>query len=155
MTDEPRREERLVICLLQNPKGELLFVKRNVKTTLAPGVWGFPGGHLEAGEAPETAAYREMREELGGEIHIRLLKSFGPVRDTLYGGRFLIWLYHFECLGGEIHLNPEHSDFIWLSENAYQSAEDLMDGVDEDIAYLNIWPISSLRREKLPRELRG
>jgi 8-oxo-dGTP pyrophosphatase MutT (NUDIX family) len=27
--------------------------------------WGFPKGHLEAGEAPETAALREVAEETG------------------------------------------------------------------------------------------
>lgn len=34
--------------------------------------WGFPKGHLEAGEAPETAALREVSEETGlGELALR------------------------------------------------------------------------------------
>ena len=49
------REDRLLIC--QRPKH-----KRH------GGLWEFPGGKIELGESDESAARRELREELGVEV---------------------------------------------------------------------------------------
>lgn len=44
-----------------NERGEVLLVK----TWLAGGRWGLPGGGMERGESAEAAALRELREETG------------------------------------------------------------------------------------------
>ena len=51
---------------LVDPDGRVLLAQRPDGKTMA-GLWEFPGGKIEDGEAPEAALIRELREELGIE----------------------------------------------------------------------------------------
>ena len=48
---------------LVDPDGRVLLARRPAGKKMA-GLWEFPGGKVEAGETPETALIRELREEL-------------------------------------------------------------------------------------------
>ena len=140
---------RFAISLLENSRNELLLLKRAPGVALGPGLWGFPAGHIEPGETPEQCALRELKEELGLEPP-ELLSTLGPVRDSLYGGIYEIYLFHYRWRGGEIRLNPEHTEHVWVSREDYRNYP-VMDGIDEDIDYFKIWPRSYLNPDKLPR----
>jgi len=45
-------------------QGKVLLLKRTEDQHCA-GLWSFPGGKIEAGESPQAAAQRELREETG------------------------------------------------------------------------------------------
>src|SRR5437016_2093750 len=47
--------------------GRVLVRQRRQDETLA-GLWEFPGGKVQAGESPERAARREVREEMRVEV---------------------------------------------------------------------------------------
>ena len=65
--------------VLERSAGAVLFIRRGeelyvVLVRSRRGEWGFPKGHLEAGETEEQAALREIFEETGARA--RLLGGF-------------------------------------------------------------------------------
>jgi 8-oxo-dGTP diphosphatase len=58
----------VVAGALFDAEGRVLIAQRPPGKALA-GRWEFPGGKLHAGEAPFAGLVRELREELGVEVH--------------------------------------------------------------------------------------
>jgi len=54
----------VVACALIDADNRVLITQRPEGKTLA-GLWEFPGGKVDAGERPEAALIRELKEELG------------------------------------------------------------------------------------------
>jgi ADP-ribose pyrophosphatase YjhB (NUDIX family) len=54
-----------VAAIITNPNGKVLLLNHILRPH---STWGLPGGFIEAGEQPETAIRREIREETGLEL---------------------------------------------------------------------------------------
>ena len=60
----PAKPEVAIAILYQGDRF-LLQLRDDIPTIAWPGHWAFFGGHLEPGESPEVAVYRELLEEIG------------------------------------------------------------------------------------------
>lgn len=80
--------------------------------------WEFPGGKVEAGESPEEALCREIREELEVEVNV------GDLIDTIEYDypAFHLSMKCYACTiaGGSPHL-LEHEASRWLSADQLDS----------------------------------
>ncbi len=56
---------RFSSILLVDPRGWVLLQERDQTAKIDPDRWGFVGGHVDDGEHPDAAAYRELHEETG------------------------------------------------------------------------------------------
>jgi A/G-specific adenine glycosylase len=74
-----RPHVRAAVVVLTDPEGRW-FVQRRAPRGLLGGLWEFPGGKVEAGETPEEAAARELREETG--VRGARLERVGVVRHA-------------------------------------------------------------------------
>ena len=84
------------------------------------GNWGFPKGHVEAGENDLQAAQREVAEETGLPIDAqKLLPGFEDETDYRFRrGNTLVekdvLFYLIEAGHREVKISHEHSGYAWL-----------------------------------------
>ena len=82
--------------------------------------WEFPGGKIEAGESPEIALAREIREELATEINV------GNYIDTIEYDypTFHLSMKCYECtvISGKLEL-LEHENATWLAAESLRSVK--------------------------------
>lgn len=82
MSDGGLAERLGVIGVLREPtapaSAERVLLVRRSETVRFPGLWCFPGGHVEEGEDPADAVTRELHEELS--IRVAPERHLGVVR---------------------------------------------------------------------------
>ena len=82
----------VVAVALVDADGRILLQQRAPGRAMA-GLWEFPGGKIEAGERPEAALVRELREELGIQTETACLAPATFASAELGERHLLLLLY--------------------------------------------------------------
>jgi 8-oxo-dGTP diphosphatase len=107
--DPSPKSRRLLLvaaAALIDAQGRVLITQRPQHKQLG-GLWEFPGGKVEPGEAPETALVRELKEELDLTVEPDALDPFAFASHAYTDFHLLMPLYTVTRWSGEPKLNPD------------------------------------------------
>jgi 8-oxo-dGTP diphosphatase len=98
--DESTRDITVVAAVIRDDEGRVLLTQRPEGRHMG-GLWEFPGGKIDSGEAPTDALARELEEELGMEIAVEQPLTFAVHEEP--GLRILLLFYDARVVSGEPH----------------------------------------------------
>ena len=84
------------------------------------GWWEFPGGKIEAGESPEAALEREIREELATQIKVG--ERIGTIEYDYPAFHLSMQCFACQVLSGKLEL-LEHENAAWLTKETLLSVK--------------------------------
>jgi 8-oxo-dGTP pyrophosphatase MutT (NUDIX family) len=117
VTRERMRAENLwhgcVLTLVHSTDGERIYVHRRTDTKdIFPGLYDYTaGGVIDAGETPDTAARRELHEELGVDAPLTFLFRTTYVDEQT---RYHAWVYETHSDGPFTHQPEEVAWGGWM-----------------------------------------
>ena len=102
----------LASCAVIARRGCVLLARR--ANPPCAGLWDLPGGFLEAGETPEDALRRELREELDVRVRRARLVGFEPDHYGPGGFPTLTAIYRVDPAPGPMRCADDVSEIRWF-----------------------------------------
>jgi len=101
----------VVAAVIRNHEGRILLTTRPEGSHMA-GLWEFPGGKVEDGEAPAAALVRELDEELGLHIEVGEPITFSVHEEPEL--RILLLFYAATVVSGAAR-SREGQEIAWVA----------------------------------------
>ncbi|MEE4373378.1 Nudix family hydrolase [Pseudomonas alliivorans] len=98
-------------AVIRGADGRILIARR-ADSQHQGGLWEFPGGKVEAGEAVETALGRELQEELG--IVVTVARPLIKIQHDYPDKHVLLDVWEVSAFTGEPH-GAEGQPLVWVS----------------------------------------
>jgi 8-oxo-dGTP diphosphatase len=118
-----RRLLLVAAAALFDSSGRVLITQRPQHKQLG-GLWEFPGGKVELGEAPEQALVRELKEELDLIVEPDALDPYAFASHAYPDFHLLMPLYIVTRWGGVLKLDPNAAqDAQWVHPQHLRSVE--------------------------------
>lgn len=109
-----RRLLLVAAAALIDGQGRVLITQRPQHKQLG-GLWEFPGGKVEPGEAPEMALIRELKEELDLTVEPDALDPFAFASHAYPDFHLLMPLYTVDRWSGQPKLDPNAAQALaWV-----------------------------------------
>lgn len=103
-------------CLIRDPSGAVLTLRRSGTHPYVPFSYDIPGGKIESGETPRAGACREVLEEAGIAIpEDELVEIDHRQLDDHFGKNYDLYFYEWRTTTvPAIRLSFEHDEYRWV-----------------------------------------
>ena len=133
---------RAIHVFVFNKAGEIFLQKRSLLKDMCPGLWDSScSGHVDSGEDYDTAAPRELGEELGIKLSV-LIKRWFYLEACDQTGREFVWVYVLKHEGPFV-LHPEEIETGRWYSTAELNQRIVQNEAEFSPAFLHIWRTAS------------
>ena len=116
-TDSLRAPVIVVAAVIRDDAGKILLTRRPEGRHMG-GLWEFPGGKVEDGEAPVTALKRELEEELAITVGVGSPLTFAVHEEP---GMRLLLLFYNAALNGQQPKALDGQEIAWVAPEDLRS----------------------------------
>lgn len=112
---------RVAVAVIVDKHERILITRRAKHAPHAGGMWEFPGGKLEQDEAAIVALVREVKEEVGLDVHGS--DFLGEIKHTYAHHSVVLLVYCVRAFSGVATTLEKQMDLRWVHVDRLQDFE--------------------------------